>query len=368
MRAAVLEAPGAALEVYDDLEIDEPRAGEVLVRVAHCGLCHSDLSLADGALPPPTPVVLGHEASGVVEAVGPGVRTLAPGDHVVLTPCPPCGRCYWCVRGEASLCVDGQAALLTSMFADGTTRLSRGGQMVFRGLGVGGFAERMVAQEHGAVKIPAEVPLDVACVIGCAVQTGVGAAIYTAQLGAGATALVMGLGGVGLSVVQGCRLAGASVIIASDPLPDRRAAAERMGATHTIDPTSSDLPALVRDLTEGGVGVDVAFDALGNASLVQTGIDVTRFGGTTVMVGVPPMGQQVVLDVPAFFAASGRRLVGCLLGSVNSLRDIPLLASLYQAGRLDLEGLITARRPLGEINLAFDDLREGRGIRTVVDL
>jgi Zn-dependent alcohol dehydrogenase len=368
MRAAVLEAPGAPIQVYDDVELDEPRAGEVLVRVAHCGVCHSDLSLADGQLPPPTPVVLGHEASGVVEAVGPGVTSLAEGDHVVLTPCPPCGRCYWCVRGEASLCTNSQAGLLTSMFPDGTTGLRRGDQTVFRGLGVGGFAERMVAQESGAVRIPSDIPLETACVIGCAVQTGVGAALYTADLGTGATVLVMGLGGVGLSIVQGARLAGATTIIASDPLAERRDAAARMGATDTVDPTTTDLGGRVRELTEGGVGVDVAFDALGHRELVRTGIELTRMGGTTVMVGVPPMDQQVVIDTPALFAASSKRLIGCLLGSCNSLRDIPRLASLYRSGRLDLEGLVTSRRPLDQINDAFTDLREGRGIRTVIDL
>ncbi|HVN50651.1 MAG TPA: zinc-binding dehydrogenase, partial [Acidimicrobiales bacterium] len=287
------------------------------------------------------------------------------GDHVVLTPCPPCGHCYWCLRGEASLCVNGHA-LMTFAHPDGGTRLRRNGETVYRGLGVAGFAERVVIQESGAVKIPADVPLEVACVVGCGVQTGVGAALYTAGVRAGDTALVLGLGAIGLSIVAGCHLAGASVIVASDPVAHRREAAARFGATHTIDPTTEDVGALVASLTE--VGVDVAFDAVGSSALIRTGLDVTRAGGTTVMVGAAPLADQLVIDSPTVMGATGRKLVGCLLGSVNSRRDIPRLVALYQAGRLDLEGLITHRRPLDDINAAFDDMRAGRGIRTVIAL
>jgi S-(hydroxymethyl)glutathione dehydrogenase / alcohol dehydrogenase len=365
MRAAILEAAGSPLRIYDDVDIDEPRVGEVSVRVTHCGVCHSDLSLVDGALPPLTPVVLGHEAAGVVDAVGPGVTMLEVGDHVVLTPCPPCGHCYWCVRGEASLCVNGQA-LMTSTHPDGGTRLSRGGETVYRGVGVAAFAEQVIIQETGAVRIPAEVPLDIACVIGCAVQTGVGAALNTAGVGLGDSALVLGLGGIGLSIVQGCRLGGATTIIAADPVAERRDMAAKLGATHVVDPTVDDVAATVAGLTE--VGVDFAFDAVGSPALVRTGLDVTRSGGTTVMVGVPGLEEQLVIESPTVFTFTGRRLLGCLLGGVNSLRDIPLLISLYQAGQLDLESMITAQRPLDEINDAFDDLRASRGIRTVISI
>jgi len=301
----------------------------------------------------------------VVEAVGPGVQLLEVGDHVVLTPCPPCGHCYWCLRGEASLCVNGHA-LMTSTHPDGGTRLSRAGNTVYRGLGVAGFAERVVIQETGAVKIPADVPLDVACVIGCGVQTGVGAALYTAGIRTGDSALVLGLGGIGLSVVAGCRLAGASTIIASDPVAHRRDAALHHGATRTVDPATEDVASVVASLTE--VGVDVAFDAVGSSALIRTGLAVTRSGGTTVMVGAAPLDDQLVIDSPTVMGATGRKLVGCLLGSVNSLRDIPRLVALYQAGLLDLEGLITQRRGLDDINAAFDDMRAGRGIRTVISM
>ncbi|MCU1500073.1 MAG: Zn-dependent alcohol dehydrogenase, class [Acidimicrobiales bacterium] len=367
MRAAVLEQAGAPLVVHDDVEIEEPRFGEVAVRVSHCGVCHSDLSVVDGVFPAITPSVLGHEAAGVVEAIGPGVTTHAVGDHVVLTPCPPCGTCPWCIRGEWSLCVNSDA-LATSVHPDGGTRLSRRGETVYRGLAVAAFAETVVIQANGAVKIPEDVPLDVACVVGCAVQTGVGAVLNTAEVAEGDSVLVMGLGGVGLSVVQGARLAGAGRIIVSDPVAERRARALALGATDAIDPTADDLVAAAHDLTEGGIGVDWAFDAVGRSSLIATGLDATRKGGATVMVGVAPLDDPFTYPLPALLALGGKKLLGCLLGSCNSLRDIPRFVALAQAGHLDLAALITGRRPLADINLAFDDLRTATGVRTVIEI
>src|SRR3989442_2521959 len=230
MRAAILEAAGQPFVVRDDVEIEAPRPGPVRVKVPHCGGCPSDLSVADGVFPAPTPIILGPEAAGVVEAVAAEVEGLAPGDHVVLTPVPPCGTCYWCVRREPGVCVN-TAGIQTNTLRDGRTGLSRRGGMVFRGLNVGAFAEYVLTPATGAVKIPHEIPLDVACVVGCAVQTGVGAALNTARVAPGATVLVMGLGGVGLSIVQGARVAGAARIIAADPVAARRAAAIGFGAT-----------------------------------------------------------------------------------------------------------------------------------------
>lgn len=364
MRAAVLEAFGQPL-VIDEIDLEPPRAGEVLVRVSHCGVCHSDLGIIDGYLPAPVPTVLGHEAAGVVEAVGEGVTLLAPGDHVVLTATPPCGRCWFCVRGEFSICVQS-LSLMTATHPDGGTRLSRRGELLYRGLGVAAFAEHVITQETGAVKIPDDVPLEVACVLGCAVQTGVGAVINTAKVTEGSSVLIMGLGGVGLSAVQGARLAGAAVIIASDPIAERREAALRLGATHVVDPTTEDLFAVVQSVTEHGV--DYAFDVAGQVALVDTGINATRMGGTTVMVGVPPLDQPFTLSSATLFAATEKKLLGCLMGSANSLRDIPRFIALWRAGRLDLEALVTAHRPFEELNEAVEDLRAGRGIRTVVTL
>ena len=351
--------------IHADVEVEDPRAGEVAVRVAHCGVCHSDLSVADGTFPGLPPVILGHEAAGVVEAIGPGVKNLAVGDHVVLSPSPPCGTCPWCIRGEWSLCSNGDA-LMTSSHPDGGTRLSRNGQVVHRGLAVAAFAETVIIQETGAVKIPDDVPLDVACVIGCAVQTGVGAVINTAKVHEGETVLVMGLGGVGLSVVQGARLAGAARIIASDPVAERRQKALELGATDAIDPTVDDPTTYCMDATS--IGVDWAFDAAGRSALVRTGIDATRKGGAVVMVGVPALDDPLTIDIPALIAVGEKKIIGSLLGSCNALRDIPRLVALASSGRLDLAALITERRPLDDINLAFDDLRAAKGVRTVIDL
>jgi Zn-dependent alcohol dehydrogenase len=363
MRAAVLEAAGQPFVVNDTIAVADPGPGYVRVKVSHCGVCHSDLTAqrAVGL----TPVVLGHEASGVVDAVGEGVTLLSPGDQVVLTPIASCGRCYFCVRGDSGCCVNN-SAVLTNTFADGTTGLSRDGTRVYRGLGVGGFAEYALCTETGAVKVPDGVPLDVVCVIGCAVQTGVGAVLNTAKVEPGATVLVLGLGGIGQAVVQGARVAGASRIVASDPIPARREAALRLGATDVVDPATNDVAATVLGLT--GVGADYAFECAGLASLAHVGIAATRPGGTTVLVGAPPVDQNITIAPAVLFGIQEKQLKGCFLGSCNSLRDIPRMVDLWRAGRLDLDGLITHRRPLDQINDAFADLEAGVGIRTVLEV
>lgn len=363
VRAAVLEAAGAPLRLRDDVQIADPGPGQVRVRVTHCGVCHSDLSIVDGVFPSPLPVVLGHEAAGIVDAVGPGAGSLAVGDPVVLSPLPPCGHCYWCVRGEPGVCANA-AGLTSNTLPDGTTGLRRGDTVVYRGVGVGAFADHVLTPASGAVKIPADMPLEVACVIGCAVQTGVGAVLNTARVPPGATVLVIGLGGIGLSIVQGARIAGASRIIAADPLPARREAAQRLGATDLLDPGADDVVARTQALTE--VGADYAFDAVGRGTLVQTALAAVRNGGTVVCVGAAPLDERIVIEPAALFTISEKKVVGCALGSCNALRDIPRLVALWRAGRLDLAGLITRRRPIEEINEAMADLRAGVGIRTVL--
>jgi Zn-dependent alcohol dehydrogenase len=301
----------------------------------------------------------------VVEAVGPGVTRLAVGDHVVLTPSPACGHCYWCVRGEHAICAD-LIGLFTATFPDGSTRLSRGGETVYRGLNVGAFAETVITQEAGAIKIDEDVPLEVACVVGCAVQTGVGAVLNTAKVPEGATVLVMGLGGVGLSVVQGARLAAAARVIAVDPLAERRETALRLGATDVLDPTESDVVAAALDLT--GVGVDYAFEAAGKGALAAACVNATRSGGTTVLVGAPGLDENLELGPAVIFGSSEKKLLGCILGSSHAPRDLPRYLDLWRAGRLDLEALITGTRPLDEINEAFADLTAGTGVRTVLTI
>jgi S-(hydroxymethyl)glutathione dehydrogenase / alcohol dehydrogenase len=363
MRAALYEAGTTTLAI-GDVDIDDPAPGRVRVRVHHCGICHSDYTALHSTYGA-TPSVLGHEAAGVVDAAGEGVTMVAPGDKVVLTPIAPCGRCYWCQRDQPGCCVNN-AAVLGGAFLDGSTGLSRGGQQVFRGLGVGGFAEYAMCNETGAVKVPDDTPLETACVIGCAVQTGVGAVLNTAKVEAGATVLVLGLGGIGLSVVQGARAAGAAQIIASDPLDWRRDAASRMGATTVLDPNRDDVLAATRDLTS--VGADYAFECAGVAALAAVGVEATRAGGSIVLVGAPPLEGKLELDPLVLFGISEKKLMGCFLGSCNSLRDIPRMVAMWRAGQLDLEALVTARRPLDDINDAFADLAAGVGIRTVIDL
>jgi Zn-dependent alcohol dehydrogenase len=290
---------------------------------------------------------------------------LAPGDKVVLTPIAPCGRCYWCQRDQPGCCVNN-AAVLGGSFLDGSTGLSRVGEQVYRGLGVGGFAEYAMANETGAVKVPADTPLETACVIGCAVQTGVGAVFNSAKVEPGDTVLVIGLGGVGISIVQGARIAGAARIIVSDPVSARRDAASTFGATDAIDPTTDDVVARTHELTGGGV--DFAFEAVGRGALGQAAIWSTRSGGTTVLVGAGPIDEALSIEPAVVFMATERKLIGSFLGSSNSPREVPRLLALWRAGRLDLEGLITQRRPITEVNEAFDDLRAARGLRTVLEL
>ena len=366
MRAAILEKSGEPLKVVDDVDIIDPRSGEVRVRVRYSGVCHSDLSIVNGVFPAEGPIILGHEASGVVDAVGAGITHLQPGDPVVLTPTPPCGHCYFCQRDEHSLCTDS-ASIMTNALMDGETGLSRGGQRVLRGVGVGAFAEYVITTAHGAIKIPEDVPLDVVCVIGCAVQTGVGAVFNTAQVEAGATVLVMGLGGIGQSAVQGAAAAGASMIIASDPLAERREKARIFGATHTLDPAAEDVVEACMNLT-GGIHVDYAFETAGVAGLAEVGLAAVRSGGTVVCVGAPPMDAKITIDMSALFVTTQKKLTGCFLGGCNSPYEIPRLIRLWQAGRLDLEGMITKRRQLEDINGAFEDMTAGRGIRTVIEI
>jgi len=362
----LIEASEKALEVVSDIDIEDPRAGEVLVRVSHCGVCHSDLSLSNGQFPVIAPTVLGHEAAGTVDAVGGGVTSLAVGDKVVLTPIPVCNKCYWCVRGEYGCCVN-TAAVSAGTFNDGRTPLSRNNQAVLRGVGVGGFAEYVITPETGAIKVADDTPLDIVCVIGCAVQTGVGAVLNTAQVPEGATVLVVGGGGIGIAIMQGARIAGATRIILSDPVESRREAAAAFGATDLLDPTKENVIERVYAITDG-IGVDNAFDAVGSTVAIETCVWSTRTGGTTVLVGAGGLDQTMNLSPPVMITLSERKIMGCFLGSCNGARDIPRLVGLWRAGRLDLEGMITARRPLAEVNEAMADMTAGLGLRTVLTI
>ena len=292
MRAALLETSAAPLALVDDIDVAEPRPGEVRVRVSHCGVCHSDLSIVERHLPEcRRRWCSATRPRASSRSVGAGVPRCAPGDKVVLTPIAACDECYWCLRGEYGCCVNA-LAVTTGTSLDGHTPLSRNGAPVLRGLGVGGFAELVVTPASGAVKVADDTPLEVACVIGCAVQTGVGAVLNTARVEPGATVLVIGAGGVGIAIAQGargCRCARA--VIVSDPVADRRDAALRFGATDVIDPECRTTSSPPCHALTGGIGVDYAFEAVGSAPLVESCLFATRNGGTTVMVGAAPIDQ-----------------------------------------------------------------------------
>jgi S-(hydroxymethyl)glutathione dehydrogenase / alcohol dehydrogenase len=365
VRGALKEAAGEPLVVRDDLEVGEPKQGEVLVRVSHCGVCHSDLSVQrapDG----PLPAVLGHEAAGIIEACGPATAGYAEGDAVVLSVAPSCGRCVACVRGQHSLCRESRV-MLTGTLADGDSRVRRGGQVVYRGAGMGAFAEYVVMPTSAVVRVAPDTPLELACLVGCGVGTGVGAALNTAKVEPGSSVLVFGVGGVGISIVQGARIAGAARIIVSDPVAARRDLAAQFGATDAIDPTTQDVVSEVKRLTR--YGTDYAFDAIGRPEVVSTAVAAIRAGGTAVCVGItldPTV--PYTIDSGMMFALQEKVLRGCAYGSNNPHRDIPRYLDLWRAGRLDLESMVTARRPLEQVNDALDDLVAGRGLRTVLDL
>jgi Zn-dependent alcohol dehydrogenase len=367
MKAAVMEKPDSGLVIYDDVDIIEPRHGEVRVKVHYCGVCHSDLSVMSGAFGLEEPVILGHEASGVVEKVGAGVRDLQPGDHVVLTPAPSCGQCYYCLHGDYSLCVECEN-LMTMTLKDGETGLSRKGKRVLRGVGVGAFAEYVVAPSYGVVKIDKSIPLETICVLGCGVQTGVGSVLNIAKVKPGSSVFVAGLGGIGQAVVQGARIAGAGIIIASDPVAERRKHARQFGATHVMDPGKDDAATYCKEVT-GNIGVDYAFESSGVAGLPLITLNTLRRGGHLVCVGVPAaLDATMDLGLHSMFVVNQVTVSGCLLGGCKSAHEVGRMTDLWQHKRLDLENMITARRPLKDINLAFEDMKAGKGIRTVIEI
>jgi S-(hydroxymethyl)glutathione dehydrogenase/alcohol dehydrogenase len=367
MKAAVLDSQGENINIYHDVECIEPRPGEIKVRVKFCSLCHSDASVKKGVMGPlQAPIILGHEAAGIVHSVGAGVTHIQAGDHVAMTPVAPCGICYYCQRHQHSLCVNSQA-LHSNTLPDGETGFSRQGKPILRGLGVGGLAQYTIAQATGAIKIPQDIPLDVACVIGCAIQTGAGAVLNTANVEPGASVLITGLGGVGMAAVQGARIAGATTIVASDPLAERRQLALQLGASHVIDPAAEDLAARCSELSDG-IGIDYAFETAGKATLIAQCVDLVRAGGEVTCVGSPDFDQHLELKHVVLFQALGKKLQGCLLGSCNASHDIPRMVRLWQSGQLNLDAMVTRRRPLEQVNEAFADLAAGIGIRTVLEI
>jgi S-(hydroxymethyl)glutathione dehydrogenase / alcohol dehydrogenase len=361
-QAAVLWEPGRSVEILE-VDLAAPQEGEVLVRIAACGVCHSDLHVVDGQLPEPLPLVLGHEAAGVVEETGPGVRSLEPGDHVVLALVPSCGQCEECRRGRPNFCTLGARMAAEGTLADGTSRLSLNGRMLHHFNSISSFAAYAVVPESAAVKIRDDVPLDSAALVGCSVLTGYGAVVNTAGVEEGATVAVWGCGGVGANVVQGARLAGASRIVAVDTRAEKLELARELGATDVVQAGEGvDAVAAVNDVTGGGP--DYAFEAIGSERAIQEAWKATRAGGTVVVVGIMPRGSSLTIDPWQFM--SEKTLKGTFLGSARIQEDVPRLVDLYHSGALDLDRLVSRKLPLAELPDAFDRLRDGDVVRQVV--
>lgn len=363
MNAAVFRGAGRPIEVTA-VELADPGPHEVEVAITAAGVCHSDLHMVRGEWTHRTPVVLGHEGSGVVTTLGAGVTDLAVGDHVVLSWVPSCGECRYCRAGRPAQCLPSAEIVGAggTMF-DGTPRLTIDGEECFHYLGVSSYAERAVVPASGAIKVRSDAPLDVIGIVGCAVATGVGAVRNTAAVPAGATVAVIGCGGVGLSSIQGARLAGASRVVAVDLVPAKLELAQRLGATDVVDAREVEVVPHLRSLVPEGL--DFVFDAIGAISTTEQAIEALGQGGAAVVVGLPPAGQRASFD-PLRLAEADQRILGSNYGSSVPHRDIPELVDLFMAGELDLDSMVSARRPLAEASAALDDLASGSALRQLL--
>lgn len=363
MKAAVLYGVNTPL-VVEEVELQQPQAGEVLVKLAASGVCHSDLHVIIGDLKRPLPMILGHEGAGVVEEVGPGVKSVRPGDHVVIAWVASCGECAYCIEGKPHLCTTSAKHRFEGTMPDGTKRLSKDGQNISHFLGVSSFAQYAVVAESAAILIRKDVPLDKASLVGCGVLTGVGAAINTAKVRPGSTVAVIGTGGVGLNVIQGCQLAGAEKIIAVDLLDNKLEMAKIFGATHTVNAGIGDPIQKIKELT-GGLGVDYAFEVVGKPQTVLQAFGSLKKGGTAVAVGVPT--ADAIGNIPLYsLIGEEKTLKGCWYGSGTPRVDIPKILDLYMAGKLKLDELVSKVYPLDEINAAFADLQYGEVARGII--
>lgn len=360
MRAAVLNAFNEPLAI-EDVTVPEPGPREVIVRVSASGVCHSDLSVQNASVPfPPPPCVLGHEGTGVVEEVGAEVTRVNKGDKVIAGFVPSCGECFYCRGGQTHLCDTWIPTQMTPRFvrSDGTPMPAL--------CALGTFSEAMKVSETSVVPIQTDLPDEQLALIGCGVTTGVLAALNTARVEAGSTVVVIGCGGVGQSIIQGARIAGAAEIIAVDPVELKRKTAEKLGATMGIDPTAEEAIAKVQQLT-GSRGADYVFEAIGRPETMAQAYEMTRPGGTCVMVGMAPFAAQVTL--PAIqLALSEKRVLGCRFGSAQIRRDFPRLVKLAETGKLDLDNMVSRKLKLEDVNDAFRAMEAGEVIRSVLVL
>jgi S-(hydroxymethyl)glutathione dehydrogenase/alcohol dehydrogenase len=357
MKVAVAYAAGQPLEL-EDLPVPGIGPRDVLVRVGASGICHTDLNVISGLSALPLPIVPGHEGCGIVEEAGPEVRRVRPGDRVLASVSPACGSCWWCLNGMSNHCELGPALRAAPRFelADGRQAAAV--------CGCGTFAEVMVVNEASVVPVQTDLADEELALIGCGVTTGLGAALNTAAVRPGSSVAVIGCGGVGQSVIQGARIAGATIIIAIDPVLSRREASMRVGATHTVDPAAGDPVEQVRALT-GGRGADYSFEVVGRPELMVAAFDMARTAGTVTLVGMPPAGETLTL--PAIQAVfSGKRIAGSVVGGAQILRDFPRSIRLAESGQLDLGSMVSHRIKLDEINHGIDLMTRAEGGRTVI--
>jgi Zn-dependent alcohol dehydrogenase len=370
IKAAVLNKMGAEPPYeksrplsIEEFDLDDPGHDEVMVRIGAAGLCHSDLSVIDGNRLRPTPMVLGHEAAGVVEKLGPGVDDLKVGDHVVMVFVPSCGHCLPCAEGRPALCEPGAAANGAGTLLSGARRLHRSGSDVNHHLGCSAFAEYATVSRRSLVKIDTELPLDEAALFGCAVLTGVGAVINTAKVSAGSSVAVIGLGGVGLSSLLGAVAVGARRVVAIDLSDEKLGLARQLGATDTFNPSAANAADEIKNATNGGV--DFAFEMAGSVRAMDLAYKITRRGGTTVSAGLPPPTHTFALP-QVTLVAEERTVKGSYIGTCVPSRDLPRYIELYRRDKLPVDRLMSGRLKLEEINLGFDRLHTGKAVRQVV--
>ena len=358
MKAAVLIEAGKPLQI-EQINISNPGPHEVLIRTAACGLCHSDLHFIEGTYPHALPAIPGHEAAGIVEAVGSEVRTVKVGDAVVTCLSAFCGHCEYCVTGRMSLCLGGD----TRRKPGEAPRLTRpDGSIVNQMLNLSAYAEMMLVHEHACVAINPEMPLDKASVIGCAVTTGAGTIFNACKVTPGETIAVIGCGGVGLATINAAKIAGAGRIIAADPMPEKRALAMKLGATDVIDPMDADAAAQIQELTKGGV--DHAIEAVGRPASGELAVKSLKRGGTATILGMMPLQHSVGLS--AMDLLSGKKLQGAIMGGNRFPVDIPRLVDFYMRGMLDLDSIVSETIPLERINEGFDQMKRGDAARSVI--
>ncbi|MET4060916.1 alcohol dehydrogenase [Arthrobacter sp. UYP6] len=362
IRGAVLEQIGKPAKYADsgplticDLELDDPAGNEIRVRIECAGVCHSDLSVVNGDRMRPVPMLLGHEASGIVESVGNTVTELVPGDRVVMTFLPRCGQCRGCRSNGLLPCVEGTASNTKGTLLSGQIRLHRGGEEVLHHLGVSGFATHAVVDQRSVVKVDADVPPEVAALLGCAVLTGGGAVLNLAKPEPGDTLIVVGLGGVGMAALLTAHALGAEVI-GIDANEEKLDQAKALGAAAVYTPAAA---------AELGINARTVVEAAGNARAFETAVALTEPGGTTITVGLPAPTAMAQIS-PLTLVAEARTIIGSYLGSAVPSRDVPIFADLWRQGRLPVEKMVSARIPLAEINAAMDDLAEGRALRQII--